>query len=159
MLKGYRQLQARLKAASYTPDILKDVQIHGVANAKKKVHRRTSNLGRTIRPGMVARNHVSIYAGGTRNVGYAAAEELGRRAVTIRPRPGRTGRNGRPAALAWGGSRTLSGRLRAGASPTSFARVVHQPARRGHPYLGPGLQDAAKERMGLAIVGLWNGAA
>lgn len=148
MLKGYKQLQSRFRALQDTPRLMKPIQIEGVRNAKLNVHRRTSNLARTIRPGEVTRNSVSIVAGGTRDVGYAAAEELGRRAVVIRPRKRKV--------LAWGGSRTQGGRLRKGASPTVFSRIARQPARSGHPFLGPGLLEATKGHLGETVTKVWN---
>ena len=92
-------------------------------------------------------------------MGYAAAVETGSRPHVIRPKAGRTGRNGHPAALAWGGSRRLSGNLRKGASPTNFAREVHHPGTRPHPYLIPGLRIAAEQEGVSGIVTIWNGAA
>lgn len=157
-LQGKQQLAARLKAIGNTQVLLKDVQIHAVRFAKLEVPRKTGNLGRTIRVGPVTAKTATIYAGGTHNVGYAGAVELGRRAVTIRPRAGRVGKNGRPAMLAWGGARRLSGTLRTGASATHFAREVHQPARMGHPFLIPGLRKAAQGINGV-IVTRWNSAA
>lgn len=157
-LQGKVQLERRLKAIGNTQLLLRDVQIHAIREAKLLVPRKTGNLGRTIRVGPVTAHTAAIFAGGTRNVGYAGAIELGRRAVTIRPRPGRVGRHGRPAMLAWGGARRLSGSLRSGASPTTFAREVHQPARGPHPYLRPGLAKAAKGIPG-SIVTVWNSAA
>jgi hypothetical protein len=152
-------MQARLKAIGQTEVVVRSIVIHGVANAKHEVPRKTGNLGRTIRPGRITKTSGEIIAGGQLRVGYARPVELGSKPHIIRPKAGRSGRNGRPAALAWGGSRTLGGRLRAGGGPTHFARVVHHPGSKGHPFLVPGLQKAAKEQGIGAIVKLWNDAA
>lgn len=150
-LKGERQLQARLSAIGHTDVLLKRAQIRGVANAKRRVHRRTANLARSIRVGSLSKTHASIIAGGTRNVGYAAVEELGHRAYDIRPR--------RAKVLAWGGQRTLGGRLRTGSKPTHFAHKVHIKEFAGHPYLVPGYREAAEQEIPGAIITVWNGAA
>lgn len=155
-LKGFSQLQARMKAIGKTEVVVRSIVIHGVANAKHLVPRKTSNLGRTIRPGRITATSGELVAGGTQNVGYARYVEQGTRPHVIRPKPGRVGRNGRPAALAWGGNRRLSRSLRSGAQATHFAREVHHPGTRAHPYLVPGLQQAANEQGISAIVELWN---
>jgi len=150
-LIGERQLQARLKAIGKTELLMRDITIHGVAEAKLLVPRKTGNLARTIRPGAVSRDRAEIKAGGTRLVGYAGAVELGTRAHVIRPRKAKV--------LAWGGSRRLTGSLRSGSKPTHFARKVNHPGTRAKPYLRPGLQKAATE-FGLdKIVQLWNSGA
>jgi hypothetical protein len=158
-LQGARQLQARLNAIGETQVLLRRIQIRGVAEAKVLVPRKTGNLARTIRVGEVTKNSAQVMAGGSLNVGYAAAVERGRGPVTIRPKAGRQGRNGGPAFLAWGGDRRLSGNLRKGASATNFAREVHQKARAPHPYLVPGLKTAAEQEGVTGIVTIWNGAA
>lgn len=131
-----------------------------VSEAKSLVPRRTGNLGRTIRVGRVTEDSAEVLAGGKNEIGYAAAVEFGTRPHVIRPRPGRVGRNGRPAALGWGGARTLGGRLRKGSKPTRFARFVRHPGSRARPYLLPGIKRAL-ERAGITanIVDAWNRAA
>lgn len=162
-LKGYHQLQARLTAISKTEVLVRIIIIHGVAEAKHLAPFKTGNLRRTIRPGRISATQGELVAGGALRVGYAGDVERGTRPHVIRPKAGRTGRNGRPAALAWGGPRTLGGRLRVSggvqASPTHFARVVNHPGTRAHPYLVPGLRKAADDQGTKAIVELWNGAA
>lgn len=151
-LQGGRQLEARLRAMGRAPEeMLREIGIRGVAEAKKTVPRKTGNLGRTIRLGTVSRTEVSIRAGGALNVGYAAAVEFGSRPHVIRPKKARV--------LAWGGSRTLGGRLSAGSRPTNFAMSVNHPGTKPQPFLLPGFEKA------LRIVGLgklvekWNEAA
>jgi hypothetical protein len=151
-LKGGPQLQRRLVAIGKAPrEILREVGIRGVAESKALVPRRTGNLGRTIRLGALTPTSVEIHAGGTLQVGYAAAVEFGTRPHVIVPRKARV--------LAWGGARTLGGRLRAGATATSFAARVNHPGSKAHPYLRPGLAKAL-DLVGLGgIVRAWNDAA
>src|SRR6478609_9137725 len=144
-------MQARLNAIGKTEVLVRDIVIHGVAYAKAAVPRKTSNLGRTIRPGRISATYGELIAGGQRNVGYARFVEEGTRPHIIRPRTKK--------ALAWGGPRRLTGSLRSGASPTHFAKVVHHPGTKAHPYLVPGLQRAVNETGTSAIVKLWNDAA
>lgn len=151
MIQGERQLQARFRAIGRTDLLMKAIVIRGVREAKLLVPRRTGNLGRTIRPGTVNRNHGEIRAGGVRLVGYAAAVELGTRPRTIRPR--------RAKVLAWGGARTLGGRSRSGSGPTHFARSVRHPGQKAQPYLRPGLQKAVSDQGIDMLVQLWNQAA
>jgi hypothetical protein len=149
---GGPQLTARLRALGKAPrEMLGNVGIRGVAEAKRLVPRKTGNLGRTIRIGTVSDRSVEIQAGGSVTAGYAAAVEFGTRPHVIVPRRARV--------LAWGGERTLSGRLRSGSSATKFARRVRHPGTRAQPYLRPGLQRAL-EQVGLSdVVRLWNEAA
>lgn len=157
-LQGKQQLEARFKAIGNTQALLKDVQIHAVQYAKLTVPRKTANLGRTIRVGSATVRSASIYAGGTSKVGYAAYVEFGTKPHVIRPKPGRVGKNGRPAALAWGGSRRLTGTLRSGSKATHFARLVHHPGTKPKPFLGPAMTKAALGIPGTIVV-RWNDAA
>ena len=154
-LEGADKLRARLKAIGQTQVLLRDIQGHGVREAKLIVPHRTRNLSRTIRPGRVTADYAEIVAGGRNTVGYAAFVERGTRPHIIRPRTKK--------ALAWGGPRTLGGRLRVKngvtASATNFATVVHHPGTRAQPYLVPGFQRAVKEAGMTTIVRLWDGAA
>lgn len=154
-LQGADKFRARLKAIGRTEVLMRDISIHGVAEAKRIVPRKTSNLGRTIRVGDVNARQAEIKAGGQMKVGYARYVEEGTKPHIIRPV--------RRKALAWGGPRTLGGRLRVSggvtARPTHFAKVVHHPGTRAHPYLVPGLQKAAKEQGVKSLVKLWNDAA
>lgn len=146
-LKGAKQLKARMRRSSDGRLIMGRVGLVGVREAKQRVPRKTGNLGRTIRLGDVTDDSVEIRAGGQRDVGYAAYVEFGTRAHVIRPR--------RAKVLAWGGARTLGGRLRKGAKADRFARKVMHPGTRPRPYLGPGLQKAAGEITDV-VVDLWN---
>jgi hypothetical protein len=163
-LQGADKLQARFRAIGRSPEVLiSRIVIRGVANAKRRVRHKTRNLSRTIRPGRVTATTGEVLAGGVNKVGYAEDVERGTRPHIIRPKAGRRGRNGRPASLAWGGPRTLGGRLRVSggvtASPTHFASVVHHPGTRAKPYLKPGLQEAVGQEGVTGVVELWNGAA
>lgn len=158
-LKGEQQLMARLRAIGDTQVLLRRIQIRGVAEAKARVPRRTGNLARTIRVGPVSKDSAQVLAGGESKVGYAAAVEQGSKPHVIRPKAGRSGKNGHAPMLAWGGNRRLSGNLRSGSGATNFAAEVHHPGTKPHPYLVPGLQAAADEEGVQGIVALWNGAA
>ena len=158
-LIGYQALNARITAVASPRTIAatgKRWQLATVRGAKIRVPRKTGNLGRTIHPGVLTETMARVEV----SANDAAAVELGRRAVTIRPKPGRIGRNGRPAALAWGGARRLSGTLRSGSSPEFFAREVHQPARPGRPFLRPAAIEALQDDdLVDVMIDAWNGAA
>lgn len=151
-LDGADELQARLRAVGNTRGQLGLVATAAVREAKLLVPRRTGNLGRTIRVGRVTDSDAEVLAGGQRNVGYAKAVEFGTGPHIIRPRRARV--------LAWGGARTLGGRLRSGSRATHFARFVRHPGTRPQPYLVPGIKRAL-ERAGIldGIVDAWNRAA
>lgn len=154
---GAKELQRRLAALEKgTADnqILGQWAALGVRFAKDEVRRKTGNLGRTIRIDSVdaRRQSARIIAGGSRNVGYAAYVEFGTGAHIIVPR--------RAKVLAWGGARRLSGNLRSGARPTSFARRVRHPGTRANPYLVPGAKKALAEvDKARAVIKTWNDAA
>lgn len=150
-LEGGDALIRRLHAVGDGRQFLGRTGLLSVRYAKDLVHRRTGNLGRTIRLGTVTDDYAEVKAGGQNRVGYAAAEEMGRRAIVIVPRNARV--------LAWGGKRTLSGRQSAGGRPTHFAMRVQQPARKGHPFLRPGVLKAVRDKGADIIVELWNRAA
>lgn len=141
-----------LAQANLRKGILARVGVLAVREAKALVPRKTGNLDRTIRLGPVNDERALIYAGGIRNVGYAAYVEFGTGPHVIVPK--------RAKVLAWGGNRRLSGTLRSGAKATNFARKVNHPGTRKKPYLVPGAK-AAMRKAGLrdAIVKAWNDAA
>ena len=151
-IEGIEALRRRLKAVGDNKTALGLIATQGVAEAKQLVPRKTGNLGRTIRVGTVTSSSAQVLAGGTANVGYALYVELGTKPHTIVPRRARV--------LAWGGGRTLGGRLRKGSRATNFARKVNHPGTKPHPYLVPGVQRALR-KAGLkkAIVQAWDKAA
>ena len=151
-IDGIKALRARLDAVADNKEALGLVALQGVAEAKELVPRRTGNLGRTIRVGTVTSDSATVVAGGTSKVGYAIYVEFGTGPHVIVPR--------NASVLAWGGSRTLGGRLRKGSRATNFARRVHHPGTRPHPYLVPGVIRALRKG-GLikGIVKAWNDAA
>lgn len=151
-LQGGPELRRRMQALGKAPkEMLGNIGIRAVGEAKLRVPRRTGNLARTIRIGTVTEQYVEVHAGGTVAAGYAATVEFGSRAHIIVPR--------RRKALAWGGHRTLSGRLGAGMKPAFFAKRVRHPGTTARAYLRPGLV-AALEQVGLSdVVRLWNEAA
>ena len=140
-------LLRRMKAIGETKPVMRALQLSTVHEAQARVHRRTGLLQRRIVPGALTDDSAIVEA----RTPYAAAEELGRKAITIVPK--------RAKVLAWGGPRRLSGTLKSGAKPTNFAMRVHQKARKGHPYLVPGAK-AAIRKAGLGpIIDKWNHAA
>ncbi len=151
-LQGGNELRRRLRAIGETPKgLLRDVGLHAVREAKIIVPRRTGNLGRTIRIGGLTNSYVEVRAGGARNVGYAAVVEFGSRAHVIVPR--------NASVLAWGGARTLGGRLRKGSRATNFARRVRHPGTKAQPYLIPGFIRALRKVGMGSLVDRWNQAA
>jgi len=151
-ITGQKELAARINALGRFPaDLMRETGIRAVAEAKHLVPRKTGNLGRTIRISALTADRVEVSAGGTRGVGYAAAVELGTKPHIILPK--------RAKALAWGGARTLAGRVRSGGRPTHFARKVRHPGTRAQPFLVPGLEKAVT-LVGLdGLIKRWNGAA
>jgi HK97 gp10 family phage protein len=162
-LEGSKNLQDKLIAlqnGTASRAVLMSLGQEVVSLAKDKVPQKTRNLHRTIRVDEVSADDQSlrIVAGGTnKSVGYAQYVEFGTKPRLIVPKPGRIGRNGRPAALAWGGPRRLSGNLRSGGKPEFFARSVRHPGTRPRPYLIPAAEQAARAfALSPAIIKVWN---
>ena len=156
-----RKLQA-LRNGTASRAILLQLGNETVSLAKQKVPQKTRNLHRTIRVEDVSVDDQSlrVVAGGTGNsIGYAQFVEFGTKPHTIVPKPGRKGRNGRPAALAWGGPRRLSGNLRSGGKPEFFARSVRHPGTRPRPYLIPAAEETLRNiRIAPTVIKTWNDA-
>lgn len=152
-ISGVPQLQARLKAVGGAQrDILNRWQLLTVAGAKRLVPRRTGNLARTIYPGPIGSTTAQVYA----SASYAAAVEQGSRPHVIRPV--------RRKALRWGtGARRLTGtptKAAVRAGQVQFAKVVHHPGTKPHPFLMPAAEKALKDTALVGeIVAAWNGAA
>lgn len=145
---GTKELMRRLNAIKDTRDLLAEIQLDAVAEAKRKVPRKTGNLGRSIGPGGLTKRVAIVHA----RANYAAHVEFGTRPHVIKPRRARV--------LAWpqAGSARLSGRVRVGGS-LNFARLVNHPGTRAQPYLIPGAIEALK-RVGItSIIRRWNKAA
>lgn len=176
-LEGSADLQKKLIAlqnGTANERILRLLGNEVVSRAKQNVPQKTRNLHRTIRVDEVdeAQQVVRVTAGGTGRrganqygthttnlVGYAQYVEFGTKPHVIVPKPGRKGRNGRPAALAWGGARRLSGNLRSGSRPTNFAYRVNHPGTRPRPYLVPAAQETLRAvRLAPELVKVWNDA-
>lgn len=149
---GFAELQRRFEAVSSQAMFkaaLEDMGNAAVREAKvlEMPHRKTGNLGRSIRVAEVTLSSVTIEA----TAGYARFVELGTRAHIIRPKNGKV--------LAWGGPRRLSGSLRSGGKPTHFATIVHHPGTKPSPFLLPGAERAYAGIGPKAIVAAWNRAA
>ena len=150
-VKGIPQLQRRLHAIDQVAGkgLLGKIQLDAVREAKALVPRKTGNLGRTIKPGGLTPSYTIVKA----TAGYAAYVELGTRPHIIKPR------NRKVLAFPAAGSARLSGSLKSGGS-LIFAKVVHHPGTKPHPYLLPGAKKAVDDNVGGdVIVKAWNEAA
>jgi hypothetical protein len=153
VVSGIPQLERRLAAIDPRTGgsaFMQRLGLSTVREAKLLVPRRTGNLGRSIHISSLSPQSVTVEA----SAGYAAFVEMGTRPHEITPRTKLALRF----AASPGGAR-LSGTPRSGA-PVVFAKRVHHPGTRPHPYLLPGA-EAAVAKSGLAdeIVARWNGAA
>lgn len=146
-LQGKTALERRLRAIGDTSAFLHVLQLSTVAEAKRLVPRKTGALGRSIVPGAVSADSAKVEA----RQNYAGYVEHGTKPHVIRPKNRK--------ALAWGGERRLSGRLRSGASATHFAQKVNHPGTKPKPYLIPGAKKAVATHGVEVIVKEWNDAA
>jgi hypothetical protein len=147
-LVGAVSLRKRLKAIKDVKPILRDIQLTAVAEAKRRVPRKTGHLGRSIQAGRLTDREARIEA----RANYAAHVEFGTKPHVIRPRHKK--------ALAWApaGQTRLSGAPRKGAKRI-FAKEVHHPGTKAQPYLRPGVEAAVEKQTVARIVAKWNGAA
>ncbi len=154
-VKGDKELIRRLTMVGlqdgrYGPRILRRWQVLTVQLAKVNVapHKRTGDLQRSIQVGPIGRTAAQVVV----TSDHAGVIEHGSRPHLIRPRVRKV--------LAWGGSRTLSGRLAAGSRPTNFARLVRHPGTRADPFLEPAAKQALGELdLAAEITTAWNEAA
>lgn len=164
-IKGIPQLRARLDAIKPNINLMKKLALSAVREQKLLVPRKTSTLSRTIHIGAVTPTHAETIA----SANYAAYVEQGtgkfgpkRKKYEIKPREGRIGRHGRPAALKFAAAGTtprLSGTPRKGGR-VKFARRVMHPGSRAQPFMVPGAKNAvAKSGLKTIIVTAWNKAA
>lgn len=148
-LVGKEKLDRRLNAIKKPRPLLREVQLGAVAEAKKRVRRKTGHTARTIRPGGLTDSYAIVSAGGA-----AIFLEGGTRAHIIRPR--------NASVLSWPASssgRRLSGRARTNSGRRIFAKRVNHPGTKPYPFLVPGAV-AALHNVGIrAIVREWNKAA
>ncbi len=156
-LQGYGALVKRLNAVGNpkaTQGLMTRLARAAVGEEKLLVPKKTGNLARSIHVG----NVTSTTAQAVASANYAAYVERGTAEHEITP-------NARKA-LRWvakGYATRLSGNAtkatqRAGGY--AFAKVVHHPGTKAHPYMVPGAK-AAVTKAGLAdvIVAAWNEAA
>lgn len=134
---GARQLHARLDAIKPDAGMMRDFAVAAVAAQKLLVPRKTGNLGRSIRIGVVSASYAETVA----SANYAAFVEFGTAPHDIVPR------NKKVLAFPAKGSATLSGRVRKGGQ-VIFARRVKHPGTRAKPYMVPGALRAI-ETVGL----------
>lgn len=147
-VKGIGQLRARFEALKPSPNLMRDLALSAVREQKLLAPVRTGNLRRSIGIGRVTAKSAETVA----TAAYAAAVELGTRKRDIVPRRRKALR------FAVGANATLGGRPRAGA-PVVFAKRVHRPATKPHPYMVPGAQKAIAALGAESIVKRWNDAA
>lgn len=145
-VRGATELRKRLKAIGDTGDLLREIQLRSVREAKLLVPRKTGTLGRSIVPGALTRDRAIIRA----TANYAAFVELGTRPHEIRPR--------RKKVLAFppAGTGRLSGRARRG-GPRIFAKLVRHPGTKPQPFLLPGVRKAlADTALARGLIERWN---
>ena len=154
--RGLPQLRRRLKNIQDGKRILFVLQTDTVAEAKKRVPRKTGNTRRTIRPGYLARTEALVKAGGA-----AAYLEHGTKPHVIRPKNAKALRFPASGAKTTLGGRVRTGELRRlGAGAYVFAGEVHHPGTKPQPFLLPGAKAAAsKGGLKDVVVSLWNEAA
>lgn len=145
-IKGMGALLRRLDALHEPRPVLRALQLSTIHEAQALAPRKTGFLQRNIAPGPVT----STYAVVLSKAPYAAPVEFGSRPHVIRPKKARV--------LAWGGSRTLSGRLSKGSKADHFAREVHHPGNKAQPHLIPGAKRAIAGLRDI-VVKTWNSAA
>ena len=150
-IQGLPALNARLRAVEGSPaGMLKLLGLSTVREAKLLVHRKTGNLGRSIRIQGQTQTSVTVAAGAK----YAPFVEYGTRPHEITPRAAK--------ALRWAaspGGRRLSGSPRKGAAVV-FAKRVHHPGTKPYPFLVPGAKRAvAGAHLKDVVIDTWNSAA
>jgi HK97 gp10 family phage protein len=144
-LVGAVSLRKRLAAIKDVRPILRDIQLAAVAEAKRRVPRKTGHLGRSIKAGRVTKRSATVEA----NARYAAYVEFGTKPHVIRPKTKK--------ALAWApsGQTRLSGRPRKGAKRI-FATIVNHPGTKAQPFLRPAVEAAVERQSVARIVEKWN---
>ncbi len=155
-LEGARGLSRRLSAIggpTANRRTLTTLQAAAIRESKILAPRKTSNLSRSIHPGMVTDDYAEIRV----SAAYAAAQEFGAKPHDIKPK-----RQGGVLAFAWvrkGGQVRLTGSPTTSNQQMSFFRGVHHPGNPAHPFMAPGMRRAV-ENAGLskAIIQEWNNA-
>ena len=146
---GLSAVEKRMAAVSHPQGVMRMLGLAAVREAKLLVHRKTGNLGRSIRVQSVTDTHATVIAGAR----YAGFVEFGTRAHEITPRARK--------ALRWAATsagRRLSGAPRVGASVV-FAKRVHHPGTKPYPFLVPGAKRAvAGSGLKDVVVDAWNAA-
>lgn len=153
-VKGDKALIRRIEAIAgpkTAPTMLRNWQTRTVLYAKVNAPKRSGHLKQSIHAGMRTATKAQVEA----SAPYAGYVEGGTKPHLILPVKGRF--------LAWNntpGATRLTGTLRSGVRPNIFARQVHHPGTKPHPFLMPAAERALAE-LGLAdtIVKAWNDAA
>lgn len=157
-LRGYASLQRRFAAVGHVDlGLMQGLAIAAVREQKRLLYtqavtRRTGHSGQLVTLGPVTETSALTEARGT-----AAWADTGTRPHLITPQAKK--------ALRWARSSSkgfrLTGVPKAGSTVDwAFAKVVHHPGTRPHPYMVRGAQEAIRQA-GLAdtVIAAWNGAA
>jgi hypothetical protein len=149
VIKGMRQLLARMEAIKPNAELMRGLALSAVREQKLLVPRKTGNLGRSIRLGAVTPKRAETVA----TAHYAAYVERGTRPHIITPK------NKKVLRWAANGSGRLTGAARTGGQ-VRFAKRVRHPGTKAQPFMLPGAKKAV-EGAGLksVIVTAWNEAA
>lgn len=151
-LKGYPQLQSRLKAIGGAGGrgVMQKLALSVVRESKLIVPRKTGNLGRSIHLGPVTDTSATVYA----SANYAGYVEFGTKPHEITPRAKKALRFAATAA-----GRRLTGSPRKGAAVV-FATRVHHPGTQANPFMRKGAEKAvAGSGLANIIIKEWNDAA
>lgn len=146
-VQGIPELQSRLSRLKPDQQFMSRLGLSAIREQKILVPRKTGNLGRSIGLGSITPTSVVTRAGAT----YAVFVELGTKAHDIVPRVKKALR------FAPKGTGRLSGAPRAG-GPVVFAKRVHHPGTKAHPFMLPGARKAVSGAgFKDVIVNAWNG--
>lgn len=145
-LKGQDKLDRRLNAIKSGRPVLQTIQLRAVAEAKKRVKRKTGHTARTIAPGSLTDRFAIVQAAGA-----AVYLEFDTKPHTIKPR--------KKSVLSWTANKRLSGRARTAGGRRFFAKLVHHPGTKAQPFLIPAAIAAIRSVGINAIRQAWNKAA
>ena len=149
-LVGYDALHARLERVGHVDArLMKMLLLQSQREAKLLVPRRTGNLSRSIVTEQTSETSGRLIA----RADYAADVEFGTKPHDIAPRAKLALR------FALGAGARLTGSARSGAD-VIFARLVHHPGTKPHPYLIRGAQAAIRSGgLEKEVVLAWEGEA
>jgi hypothetical protein len=165
-LVGQDKLIRRLKAIEDGRPVLRTIQLRAVAEAKKRVARKTSHTARTIMPGALTDSFTIVTASGAAPYLEFGTGKYGpkRKTYVIKAKPGKM-----LAFPAKGTKTRLSGRLRSSEIDKDTGRAkkgrlvfrhqVTHPGIKPQPFLVPAAKFALRTAGIEAIIVEWNRAA